>query len=198
MSSTMWDQRYAAEEYVYGTSPNGFFRAALEKLTPGKLLLPAEGEGRNSVYAASQGWKVTAFDTSTEGRKKAMRLAEQQGVHIQYQLAGYNQVLLPEEHFDCVAMVYAHASAADRTQRHRRMLSFLKPGGTFILEGFSKEQIHNPTGGPRDVEMLFSEEELRNDFQELSELKIWKEEIELQEGPFHNGCANVIRLIGVK
>jgi len=198
MSNTMWNQRYAADEYVYGTSPNQFFRIELDKLIPGKLLLPAEGEGRNSVYAASLGWRVTAFDTSTEGRKKALRLAEQKGVHIQYQLAGYNQVLLPEEHFDCVAMVYAHASAADRSQRHRRMLSFLKPGGTFILEGFSKEQIHNRTGGPRNVEMLFSEEELRTDFHELSELNIWKEEIELQEGPFHNGQASVIRLVGVK
>ncbi|WP_234406800.1 hypothetical protein [Prolixibacter bellariivorans] len=78
------------------------------------------------------------------------------------------------------------------------MLSSLKEGGTFILEGFSKEQIHNQTGGPRDVAMLFSEEELKFDFQELSELKIWKEEIELQEGPFHNGKASVIRLIGIK
>lgn len=198
MSRTMWDERYAAEEYVYGTSPNQFFRDELAKLPPGRLLLPAEGEGRNSVYAASQGWKVVAFDTSSEGQKKALRLAGQKGVHIQYQVAGYGQVLLPEEHFDCVAMIFAHASASDRTQRHRRMLSSLKEGGTFILEGFSKEQIHNQTGGPRDVAMLFSQEELKFDFQELSKLNIWKEEIELQEGPFHNGKASVIRLIGIK
>jgi SAM-dependent methyltransferase len=198
MSSTRWDKRYAADEYVYGTNPNEFFRDELAKLSPGRILLPAEGEGRNSVYAASQGWKVTAFDSSTEGQKKALRLAGQNSVHIQYQVAGYSQVLLPEEHFDCVAMIYAHASASDRTQRHRRMLSSLKEGGTFILEGFSKEQIHNQTGGPKDVAMLFSEEELKFDFQELSERKIWKEEIELQEGPFHNGKASIIRLIGVK
>ncbi|GET28381.1 bifunctional 2-polyprenyl-6-hydroxyphenol methylase/3-demethylubiquinol 3-O-methyltransferase UbiG [Prolixibacter sp. SD074] len=198
MSSTRWDKRYAADEYVYGTNPNEFFRDELAKLSPGRILLPAEGEGRNSVYAASQGWKVTAFDSSTEGQKKALRLAGQNSVHIQYQVAGFSQVLLPEEHFDCVAMIYAHASASDRTQRHRRMLSSLKEGGTFILEGFSKEQIHNQTGGPKDVAMLFSEEELKFDFQELSERKIWKEEIELQEGPFHNGKASIIRLIGVK
>lgn len=194
----MWDQRYAAEEYVYGTNPNRFFQEQLDKLTSGRLLLPAEGEGRNSVYAASKGWQVTAFDMSSEGRKKALRLAEQRSVHIQYQLADYNTVLLPEDFFDSVAMVYAHASAADRTLRHRRMLSFLKEGGTFILEGFSKEQINYHTGGPRDVNMLFSVEELEYDFQNLNKLQIWKEEIELQEGPFHNGIASVIRLVGVK
>lgn len=198
MSSTMWDQRYAAEEYVYGTSPNQFFSKELDKLETGKLLLPAEGEGRNAVYAASMGWNVTAFDTSFEGRKKALRLATQRGVQIHYQLAGYNNVLLPEGHFDCVAMVYAHAAASDRTQRHRRMLSFLKEGGTFILEAFSKEQIQNQTGGPKNIDMLFSEEELMLDFQELTNLKIWKEEIDLQEGPFHSGKANVIRLTGMK
>ena len=92
----------------------------------------------------------------------------------------------------------AHAAASDRTQRHRRMLSFLKEGGTFILEAFSKEQIQNQTGGPKNIDMLFSEEELMLDFQELTNLKIWKEEIDLQEGPFHSGKANVIRLTGMK
>ena len=194
----MWDQRYAVGQYVYGTDPNAFFREELKKLTPGKLLLPAEGEGRNAIYAASRGWEVTAFDTSSEGRNKALRLAEQRGVSIQYQLAGYRNVLLPEDYFNSVAMIYAHAPAAGRTQRHRRMLDFLKDGGTFMLEGFAKEQIRYPTGGPRDVDMLFSEEELRYDFRDLKELTIRKEKIELREGLFHNGLACVIRLTGKK
>jgi len=81
-----WDERYSQPEYAYGREPNVFFREQIEPLQPGRLLMPAEGEGRNGVYAARKGWVVDAFDISEKGREKALRLAEEMGVAIHYQV----------------------------------------------------------------------------------------------------------------
>ena len=70
-----WEIRYAEKQYAYGENPNVYFKEQLDKLKPGKILLPAEGEGRNAVYAAKQGWEVMAFDLSSEGKNKAEKLA---------------------------------------------------------------------------------------------------------------------------
>ncbi|MDX1604123.1 MAG: SAM-dependent methyltransferase, partial [Salinimicrobium sediminis] len=79
-----WNERYQREEYIYGKDPNEYLKAQLKNLTPGRILFPAEGEGRNAVHAAKKGWQVSAFDQSEEGRKKALRLAEAEGVEIDY------------------------------------------------------------------------------------------------------------------
>jgi len=193
-----WNQRYADEKYAYGIEPNEFFKSQLEKLSPGALLLPAEGEGRNVVYAASQGWKVTAFDFSVEGQKKALRLAEKQGVEIEYLVASYEEIKLPAESFDCIALTYAHMSAEKREPTHKKLVNFLKPGGALILEGFSKDQIHNNTGGPKNLPMLFSREELESDFIEFSSLEIEYAEVHHKTGLYHEGKANIIQLLGIK
>ena len=75
----MWDQRYSEQPYAYGTAPNAFVKASLDTQKPGKILFAAEGEGRNAVYAAQQGWEVEAFDLSAAGRDKALALAKQNG-----------------------------------------------------------------------------------------------------------------------
>lgn len=196
--SEFWNQRYAADEYAYGTRPNLFFKEQIEKLQPGSVLFAAEGEGRNAVFAAQLGWSVTAFDLSTEGKRKAGNLASGNGVNISYLVAGYEDVSFEPESFDCIVLVFAHMPAEKREEYHRRLMSFLKLGGTMILEGFSKEQINFNSGGPRDLKMLFSKAELESDFNQLSDLNIEEEEIELDEGPFHQGKAAVIRLIGKK
>ncbi|HKL32551.1 MAG TPA: class I SAM-dependent methyltransferase [Tangfeifania sp.] len=193
-----WNERFAVEEYVYGTEPNQFFKNQLEKLQPGKILFPAEGEGRNAVYAATQKWDVTAFDSSTVAKKKAETLARQKGVVIDYRIADYENVSFPEENFDCLVLIYAHMHPLKRKEYHQKLASFIKPGGTLILEGFSKQQIENKTGGPRNVEMLFSEEELRDDFGFFSEITISQTDVTLDEGPFHQGKASVIRVTGEK
>lgn len=193
-----WNERYATKEYVYGTEPNLFYKEQLEKLMPGKILFPAEGEGRNAVYAATQGWKVTAFDSSTMAKKKAENLAREKNVEIEYRISDYKEVGFPTESFDCLVLIYAHMHPLKRKEYHQKMASFLKPGGTLILEGFSKKQIENNTGGPRNVEMLFSEEELLHDFGFFSELSVSETDITLDEGEFHQGKASVIRAAGVK
>ena len=196
--NSFWNERYAIEEYVYGTEPNQFYKDELEKIIPGKILFPAEGEGRNAVYAATKDWDVTAFDSSSEGKKKAKKLAHKKGVKIQYLINNYDNIQFEPESFDCIVLIYAHIHPLKRNEYHKKLISFLKPGGKLILEGFSKKQINNNTGGPRDINMLFSEEELRNDFENLSHLSIEETDITLKEGRFHNGESTVIRLLGVK
>ena len=192
----MWNERYAQEEYVYGKEPNAFFKQELLKYKPGKILLPAEGEGRNAVYAAKIGWDVYAFDSSSEAIKKAKRLASEIKVEISYKLSSFEKADYPNDFFDIIGLFYAHTFS--RAEDHEKLIDLLKHKGTVILEGFSKKQISNNSGGPRNVEMLFSNEELQSDFGELSELKIWEEELHLNEGKHHQGKSSVIRLIGQK
>ncbi|HKJ42819.1 MAG TPA: class I SAM-dependent methyltransferase [Sunxiuqinia sp.] len=196
--TNFWDARFAVEEYVYGTEPNSFFKQEIEKLPAGKILMPGEGEGRNAVFAATLGWDVTAFDSSIEGKKKAEKLAESKNVQINYLINNYENIQLPENDFDCIGLVFTHVPLKKRREYHRKYLSSLKPGGHLIMECYSKEQIHNDTGGPRDIDMLFSEEELHTDFESCSKLSIVKEEIYHEEGQFHVGNASVIRIVAEK
>lgn len=193
-----WNERFGSEEYAYGTEPNQFYKEQLGKLVPGKILFPAEGEGRNAVYAATRGWLVTAFDPSIEGKRKAELLAQKNKVSINYLIDNYEFVDFPAESFDCIVLIFAHMHPLKRKEYHQKLATFLKPEGILILEGFSKNQISNNSGGPRDINMLFSKEELKSDFGSFSELKINEDDALLNEGPFHNGIASVIRVSGVK
>ena len=198
MSKEMWNQRYAESEYVYGTNPNEFFKQELDKLVPGKILLPAEGEGRNAVYAAEKGWNVAAFDQSDEGRKKALRLAAERGVTIEYQIRDLETNDYPVDHFDAIALVFVHTPALKRQQIHHNLIRFLKPGGTLILIGYSKEQLQYNSGGPKEASMLFSQDELKEDFSDLHDVSIEKLVSEVEEGDFHRGKASVIQMVAVK
>ena len=193
-----WNKRYATKEYAYGIEPNQYYKEQLEKLNPGKILFQAEGEGRNAVYAAKKGWEVFAFDPSVEGKRKAEKLASENGVNVDYQIADYENVYYTPLFFDCIVLIFAHSHPLKRTEIHQKLISFLKPGGTLILEGFSKNQISYNSGGPRDVNMLFSEEELQSDFASFSELSITETNYILNEGLFHQGTASVIRVFGIK
>lgn len=193
-----WNERYATVEYAYGTEPNLFFRDNLKSISPGKILFPAEGEGRNAVFAARMGWDVTAFDVSTEGKKKAEQLAANNQVKISYLIENFENVSFPVNYYDCIVLIFAHMHPAKRKELHQKLVSFLKPGGILILEGFSKKQINNISGGPRDINMLFSKDELQSDFGFFSELTITEADYILDEGPFHQGIASVIRVKGIK
>ncbi|TFV94270.1 class I SAM-dependent methyltransferase [Algoriphagus kandeliae] len=198
-----WDERYAAEDYVYGKEPNRFFQAKLLDLKPGKALFPAEGEGRNSVFAAENGWEVFAFDISDSARMKAERLAAERGVTIHYQVGTLDQMKFEPESFDLLVLIFAHFPGDIRHSLHQNLLRLLKPGGTLILEAFSKEHLEynsiNPkAGGPKDVKMLFSKEELDRDFGQMEWLFFEKTVTEMKEGDFHVGLSSVIRLVARK
>ena len=198
-----WDDRYAEEGYAYGEEPNVFFKQEIDKLPIGKLLMPAEGEGRNAVYAATLGWDVYAFDISEEGKKKADELAQKNGVTINYIVSDFDAIPYENESFDAVGLIYAHFTPDLRSDYHQKLISLLKNGGSLILEGFSKEHLHynqkNPkVGGPRDIAMLYSLEELSSDFDHL-EIHTQNETLTaLDEGKYHVGQGSVVQLIGVK
>jgi hypothetical protein len=193
-----WDERYKVTNYVYGISPNLFFKENIDRLTPGKLLLPAEGEGRNANYAAKSGWIVSAYDYSSVAQKKALKLASENNVSIDYQLASHEDFSAMPESFDCLALIYVHLPKNIRNTIHQKLVSFVKPGGTIILEAFSKEQLLLNSGGPKDPDLLYTLDDLNEDFKQLYSLKTEYQTILLEEGSLHHGEAHVVRLIGKK
>ncbi|MPS73426.1 MAG: class I SAM-dependent methyltransferase [Chryseobacterium sp.] len=198
-----WDERYRQSDFVYGDQPNVYFAEKLAELTPGKALFPAEGEGRNAVYAATQGFEVEAFDQSEEGRKKAIKLAEKKSVKINYTIVSADTISYEKESFDLLVMVFAHFPETLRRDLHRRFSSLVKKGGKIILEGFSKEhskfQDENPNvGGPKHWEMLYDLEELKTDFSDFDFQEAYISATVLNEGAYHQGKASVVRLFGTK
>lgn len=193
----IWNERYDATEYVYGTSPNHFFKEPLDQLKPGNILLPAEGEGRNALYAAIKGWNVTAFDSSSSGRKKALKLTLEQNVKFKYQVSDVLD-FQTDEQFDVLGLVYTHFLKKIRKKVHQRLLKFLKPNGKVIFEAFAKEQLENASGGPKDRKMLFSIEEIKEEFSGLKFEILEQQTIQLNEGEHHQGKGEVIRFAGTK
>lgn len=198
----MWDARYGAPEWAYGTEPNVYFRDKLSALIPGKILLPAEGEGRNAAFAASRGWSVEAFDISMEGKNKADRLAADMGRCIEYVVADALEVVYRPESVDAIAFIYAHFPWEARKMAYSRLLKALRPGGMVILEAFGKRQLeyqpHQASGGPKDADLLFSLDEIRELFPDFEVLEMLEGEVQLHEGLYHNGQGWVCRFFGVK
>ncbi len=192
-----WDAKFNTEELIYGSEPNAFFKATIDSMKPGSLLLPGEGEGRNAIYAAKQGWTVTAHDGSKVAKEKAMRMAEIHGVNINYIVSDILD-LKPSQVYDVIGLIYIHLPNSIRRLAHHNIIKYLKPTGTLFLEMFSKKQIERNTGGPKNIDMLYSIEELINDFKSIKIVSVEETVTTLQEGHHHNGEADVIRLIARK
>ena len=161
-----WDERYSDKDFAYGKAPNEFFKEQLLKHSAGAILMPADGEGRNGVYAATKGWQVTSFDQSVEGKNKALLLAKEQEVSLNYIVGDFEQLQFEQESFDAIGLIYAHFSADKKSEYHKRLQQYLKVGGIVVFEAFSKSHLayreQNPkVGGPRAIEMLFSIEEIK-------------------------------------
>lgn len=196
--SNFWDERYSSEEYVYGTEPNQFFKEQIDKSSPGKLLLPGEGEGRNAVYAAKIGWQVDAFDQSRVAKEKALKLADKFGVSINYSVIDLYDLSPYKNFYDAAAIIFVHLAPIERQELHRMLISSLSKGGVLILELFSKNQLGKASGGPQDLSMLSSTEEILNDFKDLKMILIEERNLFLNEGDKHSGEASVVRFVGEK
>lgn len=198
-NSNFWDERFSVEGYVYGTEPNKFFKEQLMKINPvGRLLLPAEGEGRNAVFAAKLGWKVDAFDQSKVARQKAMKLSKVNDVKIDYFITQLEDFIPHKNYYDCAAIIFVHVPTESRSIFYKKIIESLKPKGKIIIELFSKNQLGKNSGGPQDTNMLASVEEIRTDFREIKSELLTEENIYLEEGAKHSGNASVIRFIGEK
>ena len=196
-----WDDRYSNEEFAYGEEPNNYLKEQLEKLNPGIILFPAEGEGRNAVFAAKSGWTAEAFDISAEGKNKALKLAEINNAKINYQVGELESLNYHAEQFDVIALIYAHFPAEIKSAIHKTLQQYLRKGGMVIFEAFSKKHLEylakdDKVGGPKDIESLFSIEEIKADFPDYEIIELEEKEIELNEGLFHNGKGSVIRFVG--
>lgn len=201
----LWNKRYSETEYVYGEEPNKFFKETLDILPVGKILLPADGEGRNGVYAATKGWIVDAFDQSDRAKEKALALARTKGVNITYQIADIKEAIekYPPESFDVIALIFVHLPSEIKTKYHQALLSLLKKGGHLIIEGFSKKHVDyqqkNPNvGGPCESDLLYSMQEIESMFVGLNTLLFTEVEVELSEGAGHAGKGSVVRFVGKK
>ena len=193
-----WDERYSSIGFVYGTEPNIFFKDELDKLKTGNILLLGEGEGRNAVYAAANGWNVDAVDFSIIAKEKALKLAEENSVGINYEITDLSEYKPKSNYYDTAAIIFLHLNPKIRSGVHSKVVDSLKPGGTLILEVYEKEQLGKDSGGPQNIDMLYSKEELRNDFVNMNILVLKKKIITLNESNQHNGEAVVQRLIAVK
>ncbi|MCO6147160.1 bifunctional 2-polyprenyl-6-hydroxyphenol methylase/3-demethylubiquinol 3-O-methyltransferase UbiG [Flavobacterium sp. NRK1] len=198
-----WDERYSKSEFAYGEQPNNYLKEQLEKLKPEEILFPAEGEGRNAVFAAKLGWTVSAFDISNEGRKKAIELSARENVVIDYKVGELQTLNYTNGQFGVIALIYAHFPANIKSQLHKMLARYLRKGGIVIFEAFSKRNLeylakNEKVGGPKDVESLFSVEEIKADFNNYDILELEETEIHLNEGLYHNGLGSVIRFVGRK
>ena len=193
-----WNERFSAEEYIFGKDPNSFFKEEISKIQPGKILLPADGEGRNGVYAASLGWKVDAVDFSIEGKTKAEKLAKEKAVIINYEIHDLSVYVPPKNYYDAVGIFYLHMDEDLRKTVFDNLINSLKPNGKLVFESFEKEQIKFNSGGPKDETLLFSLEEIITAFIDLEFETLAKEKIFLNEGKGHEGEGMVIRFVGRK
>jgi cyclopropane fatty-acyl-phospholipid synthase-like methyltransferase len=195
-----WEARFAAPGYVFGTEPNAFLRSKADLLKPGqKALSIADGEGRNGVFLAERGLDVLAMDFSPTALAKARALAKERGVAIRTEQADLDTWRWPVEAFDAVvAIFFQFCAPALRTRVFDNIKRALKPGGLLLMEGYRPEQLKYKTGGPSEIENLYTRELLEKSFSDFSEVEIVEYDSEIHEGAGHGGMSALIDLVGRK
>ena len=198
----MWNERYNEAEYVFGTEPNDFLTEVFENIpTGGKVLCLAEGEGRNAVFLAEQGYKVTAMDLSEVGLNKALKLASDKGVDIKIEVADLADYQFGEAQWDGIVSIWAHLPESVRQYVHAQITPALKPAGVFILEAYTEQQLTmDAVGGPpaTQKERFGSLSLLRTELADLEEV-IGTEKLRMiSEGKRHQGLSAVVQYLGKK
>ena len=194
----MWDQRYDVNEYVYGTKPNDFLRQNIDQLPKGKILTIAEGEGRNAVYLAQQGFQVTAVDASITGLKKAEKLAEQHQVDIELIHADLANFDFGVESWHCVVSIFCPLPPVVRQNMYKKLQQGLRPNGVFLIEAYTPEQIAFDTGGGKDPSVMQTKMSLLDELKDLTFHQLDELKREVIEGSFHTGLGAVVQGIAVK
>jgi hypothetical protein len=198
---SMWDQRFAHEHFAYGKEPNVWLKSVVSTLSPEPnpaALFPADGEGRNAVWAASEGWEATVFDLSAEGGKKCDLLAEEHGVKVAYEVDDLVLRDFATNHYALIACSWFHTPPAVRKKHMPRMLHALALGGHFVMEGYHKTQLNFSSGGPKSFDLLFDLDEVLAeltgpDAPSMEVIHAAVEETVLDESDLHRGPAAVVR-----
>lgn len=192
----MWNERYGKPGYAYGTEPNEFLVSVAPDIPRGKVLCLGEGEGRNAVYLASLGHEVVAVDQSEVGLAKAQELAAERGVKIRTIVADLGEFTIEPKSWQAVVSIFCHLPTALWTRVMTAAIAGLAPGGVFVLEAYTPDQLRYGTGGPREPERLLS---LQTAMATLTGVR-WKIaraiERDVHEGEYHSGRAAVVQLFG--
>jgi SAM-dependent methyltransferase len=191
-----FDQRYGTDEYWYGTLPNDFLKEHVAALPPrGRVLCLGEGEGRNAVFLAAQGFEVVALDASAVGLAKAERLAGERSVAITTLCTDLADFALGSDAWDGIVSIWCHLAPPLRTRVYRDAVLALRPGGAFLLEAYTPAQLDLKTGGPRSVELLPTLAALREELVGLEFEFAIERERDVHEGRGHGGRSAVVQLI---
>jgi len=198
-SPSSWDDRYSKDEFYYGREPNDFLREHCSEIASGgRVLCLAEGEGRNAVFLAKQGYQVTAVDGSMKGLEKLAMFAKSQGVSVETVHADLNDFSLGIKKWDGIVSIWCHLPPALRKKVHSESVIALKPKGVFLLEAYRPEQLSFKTGGPPTADMMTQLSELLEQFGEM-EMKIARETVrEIHEGAGHEGMSAVVQFLAVR
>lgn len=191
--TNMWHERFSAEEYVYGKEPNGFVVEAAELMPKGKVLCIAEGEGRNAVYLASLGFDVTAWDFAEAGLEKTRQLAIEKGVNVKTEYRDLAEVIWESEQWDAIIQIFGHFPSEVMDRTLSGIKKGLKPGGYYVSELYSKEQLKYGTGGPPNEAMLVNPKEMLEQFEGYFIKHFHVGEVNREEGKLHTGTAHVVQ-----
>ena len=194
-----WDERYDNATFYYGTAPNDFLRDHVGDLPAGgRVLCLAEGEGRNAVFLAQEGFAVTAVDQSPVGLEKLRRMAHQENVHVETVVAVLAEFPIVPRSWDAIVAIWCHLPQSLRAQVHSACVSGLASGGVFLLEAYTPRQLEFGTGGPQSVDMLMTEVALRKELLGLNLQILTETEREVHEGQGHNGHSAVVQVLARK
>jgi SAM-dependent methyltransferase len=194
----MWDERYSQSGFAYGTEPNEFLAAHAGRIPVGPVLSLGEGEGRNAAYLASLGHRVLAVDQSEVGLAKALRLAADRGLTIETVCADLAAYSIEQGAWAGIVSVFCHLPRRIRRPLYAAAVRGLRPGGVFVLEAYTPEQIGRSTGGPKDPDMLPTPAELTEELAGLEFVLARDLDREVREGSYHTGLASVVQVIGLR
>ncbi len=197
---SIWNERYAGEDFFYGTEPNAFLLSQNALLKPGmRCLAVADGEGRNGVWLAEQGLEVLSVDSSHVAQAKAKRLAQQRGVAMLFEQVDLLQWDWGENDFDVVVAIFIQfVTSPEREQMFAAIKRCLKPGGLLLLQGYTPRQLEYRTGGPSQAENLYTEAMLRKAFADMDIVQLREHDSIIREGSGHSGMSALIDLVARK
>lgn len=194
--ATFWNQRFAAEDYIYGTAPNDFLAQQYLRIPAGgKVLSLGEGEGRNAVFLARLGYEVTALDAAEQGVAKIRRLAQQYGVSVTTIHADLQDYVIEASAWDGILSIFCHLPSVLRQLVNMQIVSGLKPGGVLLLEGYTPRQLAFASGGPKDIDLLLEPDAMRKELAELQLDHLQELQRDVFEGRLHTGQAAVLQVI---
>ena len=189
-----WNGRYAAPGFLFGETPNAYLASKDAELPKhGRALSVADGEGRNSVWLAQHGLWVDALDFSPVAVAKARALAAARDVKVNFAVANVVALNWPVATYDVIAAIFIQFATPD--ERARLFAWFkraLKPGGILSLQGYRVEQLGYRTGGPPEIDHLYTPSMVREAFADCEILEMAAYDAELHEGSGHSGMSALL------